>query len=461
MLEENGRSWLVLHFFFDAGVGKGMANSVEGLLRSLLLQMCLHSDTISLFLEDLTQSGNLDNRSTPELLDALCSAIQRESRQFCVFVDGLDEYEGSLPRLITLLFQLAEREHPAVKICLASRDVCAARNRLQQYEPLVMENNNLETIMTCLHSMNEDLEAEGFVTCPLDILEEIAETAEGVILWARFAFEHVVEGRILQQPPDELRIRARDLPRPIDGVYDTIVAGLSPASRIEAALYLLFLSTASNSVVTTIDLKALIYAAKVRFPLLIHITDGLTQSDFEQRLFDMLGGLVVFLDTDLMDLLQDFSITPYSNFEYTTTLNVRPIHKTLSTYLSRSSWYDSCLRFLNVGSNPANFVLSLYAESRGRHIVYTNRQIEGLPYRDLDRGIMMKSSSFVADCIYLFEHPELSSFHQTTQAIDDWTLHSIPLDQNGVGTPVFADLQSLLVFRGFQRRLEDLFESYG
>lgn len=117
----------VVHFFFDLRVGDGIGNNFEGLLRSLLLQLCekfprAMSEIPALqSLLDRTPSTRASNLSTlglNELRKAPIDGPEAVPGQILILLDGLDEYAGEKAELVVFINALCSK---GLKICLASR----------------------------------------------------------------------------------------------------------------------------------------------------------------------------------------------------------------------------------------------------------------------------------------------------------------------------------------------------
>jgi hypothetical protein len=60
-----------------------------------------------------------------------------QKAKFCLFIDGLDEYQGDYDDLLDLLFQLQQPDH--VKSCVSSRPETNVRARLKACDQLRFE----------------------------------------------------------------------------------------------------------------------------------------------------------------------------------------------------------------------------------------------------------------------------------------------------------------------------------
>ena len=118
---------LVLVSWSFWAAGSPMQRSKEGLFQSLLFQILRRCpDLIPIFCERRWQEDSVyGEKSDPWTLEELEDAFLLITTQpmpgirFCMFIDGLDEYDGLPTEIIDRLQLLAKAE--GIKMCLASR----------------------------------------------------------------------------------------------------------------------------------------------------------------------------------------------------------------------------------------------------------------------------------------------------------------------------------------------------
>ena len=143
--QHSHEDWIVLRFFFDFRGGKGLQNNFEGLLRSLLYQLIKempHIDSLGL---DDSKQDSFSGWHERRLRDTLHSALSKIIGGVCIFVDGLDEYEGSVLRLIQFLGSLAtsnDRQKTLTKVCVSSRPEPIPTQLLQHLPNLSISDHN-------------------------------------------------------------------------------------------------------------------------------------------------------------------------------------------------------------------------------------------------------------------------------------------------------------------------------
>lgn len=125
--------WVIIRFFFDFRAEKTTPNNLEGLLRSMLRQLAMDVPHLTPFIEEFgkesTMVQDVDQAicwDVDRLRRGLITGIQNCSKDVCMFVDGLDEFEGKGSEILNILsfFQnINNLDGPSrrVKVCLASR----------------------------------------------------------------------------------------------------------------------------------------------------------------------------------------------------------------------------------------------------------------------------------------------------------------------------------------------------
>jgi hypothetical protein len=119
---ETNRLVIASHFFWSSG--KPMQKSQDGLLRTLLYQIFSQSsDLVPRVFGGQWHDNTWNDFSwtRAELLGILkrVAALSPLSLRICLFVDGLDEYNGDHPQLVKIFNEIVQS--PNFKICVASR----------------------------------------------------------------------------------------------------------------------------------------------------------------------------------------------------------------------------------------------------------------------------------------------------------------------------------------------------
>ena len=130
-----------------------MANNMFGLLRSLCVQIVKStrgtdlnsSDVLNQLkeLKDPLKSWNLIN-----LKETFIQLLKHLPRNLCMFVDGLDEFQGPVHELLQFLKNLPHKAsgEKKIKICLASRPDSVIAMALESQPGVAMHGHNYEGI---------------------------------------------------------------------------------------------------------------------------------------------------------------------------------------------------------------------------------------------------------------------------------------------------------------------------
>ncbi|KAL1840419.1 hypothetical protein VTJ49DRAFT_493 [Mycothermus thermophilus] len=107
------------YYFWIAGTH--LQKTIEGLLRSLLFDIfAQHPRLIPIAAPDLWES-----MTRPWAVQNMSNALERlashdnDAVRFCLFIDGLDEYDGDHRQIVRMLKHLSQ--HPNFKLCVSSR----------------------------------------------------------------------------------------------------------------------------------------------------------------------------------------------------------------------------------------------------------------------------------------------------------------------------------------------------
>lgn len=337
--KQNHMSWICLLFFFDFRRGKGINNSFEGLLRSLLYQLFKAMPQLNTLDPDDSKYDSFSSWPERRLRDALRTSLGKAKKGVCIFVDGLDEYEGSLLELIRFLKPLATSDNSqdtSIKVCLSSRPEPIPSQFLQHLPNLSMSDHNASGIQSYCLSTLEELEPK--VLEGLDILQvshTIAERAEGVFLWARFALEEIIQGHCSGETPKEMLVRLDSTPQNLEEIYDRMFHRMDAPAKEECMIMLRLVCFAKRSlgwqellVATDVAMnKDVVVSERIRGD-----TDSAVASKvyktFTQRLRAKAVGLLELVKQvkQQTDGFDESFITP------------KLIHKSVSTYLDRKGW---------------------------------------------------------------------------------------------------------------------------
>ncbi|OAA69638.1 hypothetical protein ISF_02908 [Cordyceps fumosorosea ARSEF 2679] len=209
-----GTPVLVAGFFFWTG-GAREQRSRTGLLRSLLHQLLSARPGLAAAafpalwarLQGMSTKERVRLRlawTAEELLPALHAlvaavAAAADGTKTCLFVDGMDEFEGDHAAVVDLFRGLATAAGGRVKMCLSSRPWEVFRDAFAFTVP----NLRLQELTRgdMRRYVSETLARDGEVGAVLErdeeggarFVDELVDRADGVFLWVRLAVEKILE----------------------------------------------------------------------------------------------------------------------------------------------------------------------------------------------------------------------------------------------------------------------------
>lgn len=426
--KHNGLSWMLLRFFFDFRGGKHINNNFEGLLRSLLCQL-IHS-VPQLDEMELDSDGHESIFDWPEnkLRDALRRSLEKVSQGVCIFVDGLDEYEGDILLLIQFLKSLASSQNPGLtKICVSSRPEPIPSQQLQDRPNLSMSEHNASGIESYCHRTLWEFDLA--VRDDFGILQlsrSIVKRAEGVFLWARFALGELMQGYCEAETMDELEARLEEIPQGLEEIYDRMLARLKPPAKKECLTMLQLVCFAKRELLWQEFFVAIKFAMNTDLAIVERICDenrsakaSEVYETFAKRLQAKAVGLLELVHTAEGGWMDEGYVAP------------KLIHKSVRTYLDRKGWQTlGALAGKESGRHELLYfeTCAQYLKSLLRHLGLENNKISRnllgtrLPKQDYCGPVeKFKLSQLHPDGIYPF-------FNYAARFI---FLHAWSLEQDG------------------------------
>ena len=247
---------LTIAKFFFWNAGNKMQKSQKGLMQGLLHQIVYQSEDINF--DQVAGSRKTDDDSIwqrpwtrKELSQALRSLLSglSSSQRFCLFVDGLDEYElenveeGNYDDLIEYLNALATS--PSVKICVSSRPCNAFKNAyagLGRFQICMNELTAKDMAIFMKSHLSEDTRFSRLLEndeAAAELIATIKSTAKGVFLWVSLAVKDIRRGLSEQDDLKALKTRIEYLPPELDELLERIFQSIEPMYKKLAARVLL------------------------------------------------------------------------------------------------------------------------------------------------------------------------------------------------------------------------------
>ena len=253
-------STLLTPSFFFWSAGSSLQKSVQGLLRSLIYQLLkanqkLQEDLMDQLSPDSQLSGNeivWTERRLVSLLDKVIEASLARGIHICLFMDGLDEYEGEKDRLNNWIFGLYARSK--VKLCISSRPEEAYRKAFLHIPQLRLQDLTYDDISHYIHDrlgnqLNRSFPAHNCEIaqcrwafpddCPQLLLKKLQIKASGVFLWVKLVvgdlLTAVVEAGSTVQG---LHQQLEEIPSKIQDLYAHMLGKVPEGFRTLTSRYL-------------------------------------------------------------------------------------------------------------------------------------------------------------------------------------------------------------------------------
>ncbi|KAJ5381213.1 uncharacterized protein N7496_003641 [Penicillium cataractarum] len=244
------RNLVIIDYFFWIN-GTDLHRSQEGLLRSLLFDIFRKCPELieTTFPEQWNDSLNLNydfnELSMPWSRRELLSGLQKITQQtassnaFCIFIDGLDEYEGEHEDLVNLLSYMAKTS--PIKLCVASRpwnifEKALGKNSTRK---LYLENLNRPDIE--LYVKNQLQDRADFKALALsnpdatELASDIVQRSNGVFLWVYLVVLLVKQGLVNEDRIVDLKRRVSAYPADLNDLFKHIMDSLDTFYQAQIA----------------------------------------------------------------------------------------------------------------------------------------------------------------------------------------------------------------------------------
>lgn len=408
--------WSAIRFFFDFRAQSGLANSLEGFLRSLLFQILKQNRSSMDELHRLEEKfGNYKPGAwaSSALKEAFVNALHQISVNICVLVDGLDEFSGDMHDLLTFFYKIPSATNTGhlVKICLASRPHPVIALALGDWPGLQMEAHNTNAIEQYANTAMENLGVAA--DDRLQLSTGIAEKAEGVFLWARFAVKEIINGYSEGEDIGELNQRLEALPSDMEELYAHILRRLKSRDREEAQLMFQLVCFAQgnfqlNHIVNFINLRQLKEAAAVLPNDLAdhaHFDSVGGLEKFRRRFKAKTGGLLEEVFDKSFGIASDRDPDSDQELYKRNGGTIKLVHRTAESYLDREGWFSE-LKFLQIMS-PQALWLHVCCKSIEGRLGPQELQLRHAEPTELEIDESTKASLFEYASRNLFVHARL------------------------------------------------------
>ncbi|KAF2177303.1 hypothetical protein K469DRAFT_644493 [Zopfia rhizophila CBS 207.26] len=234
---------LVINFFFW-NLGTTLQKSNVGMLRALIHSVLeKHPELIPTVFPSLYQNWKdsyADHEpSYAEVKRAFKIMIEKSSTflKLCIFIDGIDEFDGNHRDLSQFLHSLSSQK---LKLVISSRPINACLHTFQGCPSLRLQDltkGDMEIFVKgklCSHPSMAEL-TNCFPVETGELVREIQSKASGVFLWVRLVVRLLVDG--LEDGDDirDLRNKLRSLPPDLRDLYQRMMSKMAPEYQTQAA----------------------------------------------------------------------------------------------------------------------------------------------------------------------------------------------------------------------------------
>ncbi|KAL5314388.1 hypothetical protein ACEPPN_018814 [Leptodophora sp. 'Broadleaf-Isolate-01'] len=261
--------------FFFCNIGTPEQSSQLGLLRSLLHEIlsrkpeCIPSvfperwevfeemetlDPESSEFRDLITEEKEFRETMPKLMLAFQKLLRQEIGPVCLFIDGLDEYNGDPDDTINLFKTIVS---PKVKICLSSRPWLPFQDAFKGCQQMKLEDLTRPDIQAYVDdtlSQNSRMKAM-YLSEPVQLpklVQEIVNKAAGVFLWVNLVVASLLRGASNHDHISDLQRRVLEIPSELESLFTYMIRLIEPV-YLEQGLQIFRIMLRSQEVSALLD----------------------------------------------------------------------------------------------------------------------------------------------------------------------------------------------------------------
>jgi hypothetical protein len=265
LCEWSGAEEPVVASYFYWIKGTELQRSDMGLLRCILYDYLRQCPTVMAHVFPDFWANNMAKIPHQELIDwkrddliqAFCrlTALDTKSAHLCLFIDGLDEYQGDHQDLIEIIQYLSRLK---IKICVASRPWNVFEETFGRLPQLRMQDLNEPDIRLYVRDKlfhRHDFQRARVAANDMDmVMSRITEKSQGVFLWVYLVVRSLIDGLRNSDPMSLLMKRLSSFPSDLNEFFRDIFVSLDPIYRNKTAkMFLVTLETMGQSYTQTFE----------------------------------------------------------------------------------------------------------------------------------------------------------------------------------------------------------------
>lgn len=254
----SGKKLIFARFFFWSS-GTQLQKSLEGLYRSILWEVLRQCPSLlpDVFPDHWSSAGRetssrFQQHTRPLEMVDLEAAIDRlfssdrifERHKVCLFIDGLDEYDGNYWKLAKKLSEWAVSSND-IKICLSSRPMNEFLHSFAGEPTRHFKLNDLTRQDMVLFASKEFHDHENYTTAGMEpdasarLIKSIVDRSDGVFLWVKLATYNILKGISGHCSIAQLEKRLEAVPAGLGGLFNQMMDAIDTCDKSRAAQMLL------------------------------------------------------------------------------------------------------------------------------------------------------------------------------------------------------------------------------
>ncbi|QIX01368.1 hypothetical protein AMS68_006885 [Peltaster fructicola] len=362
-----GASLTMASFYFWIS-GDAVEKTQQGLLRSLVVQVLeAHPHLIERCFPNRWQSESQKLFTTKELMASLLLIFREElSTKFCLFIDGLDEYDVKADKgeIHDLLRTLSELRSTSVKMCVSSRPWTEFRDEFARGLH-VHEWTAPDIKLYVRAELREDLRFQELYSHGAEaerLVQDITLKAEGVFLWVFFVVKSLRRGLRKHDDIAMLHRRLAQYPSELNGFFDRMLSEIEDVYLPYTACLLQAMTEVDELPImaieyTPLELEHPGYA--LRMPIRSFATDQLEAIEiaWEIQLHAWCQDLL-FVRRDAETFADALGSPIYSSGFFGT--NIAFMHRTVHDYVSSTTIASDLAERAHIHIEPWVFTLRTY-----------------------------------------------------------------------------------------------------
>ncbi|KAI9667734.1 MAG: hypothetical protein M1821_000551 [Bathelium mastoideum] len=349
-----GEAPLVVGSYYFWSAGTQLQKSQEGLFRSILHTVVENNrHLIPVGFPEACQEY-LDSGFTraPKVAISDCArALKRimtsplMKAKVCLFVDGLDEYEGDLEDLVTLLDNIMLL--PGLKLIMSSRPLNIFTDYFQQYPRIMMQDLTRNDIYLYTKSHLRSSRMGGLLMERDPVLSEslvleITNKSSGVFLWVALVVRSLLYGLTSGDTVETLRERLEVLPPELERLYTHMFSSMEPLYRDDLArMCLLMEKSVEIQIHGPMSLFQLRYALEESLRQALRAPISLPTPAARREMYDVMNRRLNSRTHGLIEVVKK----PTDNFAGSSSIDmpVAFLHKTVLDFLKTAEIRDQLI----------------------------------------------------------------------------------------------------------------------